>query len=278
MTNGKNLPGSAMSYDLHVVEQGTGRPVILLHGIVSTHRYWEEIVGLLADKRKLITPDLLGFGESPKPRKGVYDLDQYIACLEQTFKQYHFSEPPLLVGHSMGAIIALRWTLLHPEKFSGLVLCSPVFLEESRFYQQIASIPLEGRLLASKFWAKTVSLAFGRAGLFPSRVAVRLVRRWPRHVMEDATQHRYYVFRKLLKNKHFMDKVLDDLRHLNLPLTILIGKRDPTSHHALDKAREVCQANGACVIQVLDTGHQLPLEQPAAVAEVILKMGSTFRT
>ncbi len=263
---------SAKAYKLAVFEQGKGRPVILLHGIVSTHRYWQSVAELLEGERTLIMPDLLGFGDSPKPRRGLYVLEQYLACLDRTFGDYTFSEPPLLVGHSMGALIALRWAVMYPQRFSGLVLCSPVFIEAARLHQQLSTIPLEGRYLSSKLQARVVSRAMGWSGLVPSRLAGRVVRKWPRHIIEDATSHRAHVYRKLLRNKHFTEHVLRDLQQADLPLRLLIGRHDPTSYHALEQVELVCRAKTSCRIQVLDTGHQLPLEEPEIVAKTILSV------
>lgn len=272
---------TAQAYKLHVAErgptpdstgQGSGRPVIMLHGIVSTHRYWASVTELLQKERHLYLPDLLGFGDSPAPRQGLYTLEQYIVSLDRTFENYKFREPPVLVGHSMGALIALHWAALYPERFSGLVLVSPVFIDESRLHQQVASLALEGRYLAHRFLARIVTLLIGLAGLLPTRLATWLNRKWPKHVIEDATRHRYHVFRKILKNKHFTEHVLDDLARVNLSLRILIGEHDPMSHHALSDVEKVCSPKKDCHIQSLDAGHHVPLEEPEIVANTILSV------
>jgi pimeloyl-ACP methyl ester carboxylesterase len=245
----------------------------MLHGIASTHRYWEEVSPLLTGKRHMIMPNLLGFGRSPKPRSGIYNLDQQIACLKHTLEAYDFSEPPVLVGHSMGAIIALRWAVLEPERFAGLVLTSPVFFEEGRIHEQMASIILEGRELTHRTLARMVTFGFGLSGLIPSRLGIKMVHKWPRTFIEDVCQQRYHVYRKLFKNNnHFMPKVLDDLAEVQLPLRLLVGEHDPPAHHAIDKVRKMCERHQNCQVQVLDCGHQVPLDYPEKVAEAILSV------
>lgn len=255
-------------YKLHVVERGKGRPVILLHGGLSTHRYWNDVAALLEDKRHLLLPDLLGFGSSPKPREAEYSLGQFIACLDHTFEAYDFKEPPVLAGHSMGALIALRWAANQPERFAGVVLSSPLFFEESRFYQQMASIALEGRWLTNKFLAKTITKVMGLTGLVPTPLA-RLVRSRPRHVMEDVTRQRFYVYRKVLRNNYFGKEVIEDLKNLKPPVRILVGERDPMANHVIEELENLCKINKRCNMMTMPGAHQLPLEHPEVIADAI---------
>jgi pimeloyl-ACP methyl ester carboxylesterase len=257
------------AYKLAVFEEGKGRPVILLHGMVSTHRYWQDIVERLAGKRRLIMPDMLGFGASPKPRKATYDIDELIASLERTLKNYRFKQPPVLVGHSMGAVVALRWAREKPEKFSGLVLSSPTFFQKNLFHQQLASIAVEGHLLANKLLAKSITTLMGLAGLIPSPLATRIARSWPKHVIQDATRHRYYVYKKIVKNALYMEDVLDDLKAVTIPTHILLGEGDLVARHALSQVRSICRKSKQCHLHVLSGGHQIPLEHPETVAKII---------
>jgi pimeloyl-ACP methyl ester carboxylesterase len=260
------------AYKLHVVERGKGRPVILLHGALSTHRYWNGVAAHLEAERRLLLPDLLGYGSSPKPRQASYSVAQFIACLEHTFEQYTFKTPPILAGHSLGANIALKWALQNPEKFSGLVLSSPLLFEKSMLHQQLATLPLEGKWLAHKSLAKIVAFMIGLAGLVPLPVAMRFSHNRPRHVMEDVTSQKFYVFRKLLKNNYFSEEVLLDMGQLRMPTWIVLGDQDRIANHAIDKLQELCKKQKSCNVQILPGSHQILLEHPEKVAKTILSI------
>ncbi len=259
-------------YKLHVVERGQGPPVILLHGGLSTHRNWTEVAASLDDKRRLLMPDLLGFGGSPKPRRADYSMAQMLACLEHTFDEYTFKQPPVLAGHSLGANIALRWALERPDSFAGLVLSAPLLFNQSEFYQQMATIPLEGRWLANKTLARLVTFALSLSGLVPTRLAAHFAGGRPRYVMEDVTNQRFFVFRKLLKHTYFRDDVLTELHQLKLPSYILIGDEDRLANHALVELETLCKKNAFCQLQVFPGSHQILLEHPQEVAKLILSV------
>jgi len=260
------------TYKLQVFERGSGPPVILLHGALSTHRYWNDVAELLQDSRRLIMPDLLGFGASPKPRRASYSPQQAIACLEYTMQHYKFKQPPVLAGHSYGANLALLWALQRPEYFSGVVLSAPLFFEPELFHQQLSTIVLEGKWLTSKALARVVAFSMGLAGLAPTWLAVRVVKDRPRHVIEDVTSQKFYVFRKMLKHPYNRDQILADLQKIRIPTRILVGDRDWIANRVISDLEELCYESKMCQLQVLPGSHQVLLEHPELVAQTILSV------
>ncbi|HTE57452.1 MAG TPA: alpha/beta hydrolase [Verrucomicrobiae bacterium] len=260
------------AYKLHVFERGQGRPVILLHGVLSTHRYWDSVVEMLEPRRQLLAPDLLGFGASPKPRRAAYSPEQMVACLEETFRRYHFKQPPVLAGHSYGANIALLWALHRPERFSGLVLSAPLFFEKDLLHQQLATIALEGKWLTSKALARMVAFGLSLSGLVPTRLAMRAAHDRPRSVIEDVTSQRFYVFRRMQKHPLYRQEVVADIQKIHIPTRILLGDKDLIASRAIVDLETVCQTNTMCRVQVLPGSHQVLLEHPEVVAKTILSV------
>lgn len=99
---------------------GSGPPLILIHGIGSTGSSWESAVPALSDVVVPIELDLRGHGDSGKPKHG-YLYDDYIADLDGVLDALGI-ERPLLMGHSLGGIVALWWAARHPDRAAGIVV------------------------------------------------------------------------------------------------------------------------------------------------------------
>ncbi|WP_223166870.1 alpha/beta fold hydrolase [Nonomuraea sp. SYSU D8015] len=88
--------------------QGTGEPVVLLHGIGQDLHAWDQVVPLIAAEREAIALDLPGFGRSPDLPDGLpRDLPTMVAGLDAVFTTLGVHRPHL-IGHSLGGLIALR--------------------------------------------------------------------------------------------------------------------------------------------------------------------------
>lgn len=108
---------------------GSGEVMVLLHGIESSSDYWGNIVPPLAKHHRVITIDLLGYGESPKPLNAAYSLGDQVLWLERTLNEYGVTKFDL-VGHSLGSLVALAYTAKNPEQVKTLTLFSPVLVPE----------------------------------------------------------------------------------------------------------------------------------------------------
>lgn len=100
-----------------------GPPVVLLHGLGATNASMLPLVWALADRYRVIAPDLPGFGASAAPR-GSYRAAWFLPWLTDLCSRLG-ADRPALVGNSMGGRIALEAALLRPDHYSGLVLLCP---------------------------------------------------------------------------------------------------------------------------------------------------------
>jgi len=114
---------------IHYVSQGEGDPVILVHGIFASLYDWMRLApALSAGGYRALAPDLFGHGESLKPDDpGQYTIETIYAYLEAWIESLGLDRPVVLVGHSMGGYLSLRYSLAHPERVSGLVLINPLY-------------------------------------------------------------------------------------------------------------------------------------------------------
>ena len=121
------------------VRAGAGVPVVLLHGIGRSAGVWSPLVTQLqGEPFRLTAFDLLGFGDSPKPTWPPYDIDTHARSVIASIKRQHFGQPVLLVGHSLGALVALRVARLRPDLVRHVILYEmPLYdgLPEKRRYK-----------------------------------------------------------------------------------------------------------------------------------------------
>ncbi len=96
-------------------------PVLALHGITAQHRAFNAAARYLRHPDGIIALDLRGRGDSEKPSSGNYGLDEHARDVIRTL-DYLGLERGVLVGHSMGAFVALHATLSYPDRVRALVL------------------------------------------------------------------------------------------------------------------------------------------------------------
>jgi pimeloyl-ACP methyl ester carboxylesterase len=108
---------------------GHGPPVVLIHGVAGRAGQWDQIVQLLADTHAVVAPDLLGHGESAKPR-GDYSLGAHASGIRDLLVGLNI-ERASIVGHSLGGGIAMQFAYQFPERCERLVLVSSGGLGES---------------------------------------------------------------------------------------------------------------------------------------------------
>ncbi|MGE5636026.1 MAG: alpha/beta fold hydrolase, partial [Nocardioidaceae bacterium] len=99
---------------------GEGPVVVLVHGITSTSATWENVIPYLAEHFTVIAPDLLGHGESAKPR-GDYSLGAYASGIRDLLIALGHARATF-VGHSLGGGVAMQLSYQFPERCERLVL------------------------------------------------------------------------------------------------------------------------------------------------------------
>lgn len=141
MSRKKSITSEPYLLALHKEGRAEGVPVVLLHGQISTHRYMLQVIKKLAPLYDIYAPDLLGFGDSPKPKNAEYTPTQHAASVHKTLQHAGLRKPAILVGHSMGAQVALRYAALYPSQVKAVVLTGlPLFESPNTAYKQLASI------------------------------------------------------------------------------------------------------------------------------------------
>src|SRR5437879_2128188 len=99
---------------------GRGPATVAIHGLTSNHTVWYPIADALGRSHRLIAYDLRGRGDSDKPPTG-YSLAHHAADLLGLLDRFGLDRA-ILMGHSLGAHIGVRFATLHPERVAKLVL------------------------------------------------------------------------------------------------------------------------------------------------------------
>lgn len=143
---------------LHYVDEGTGDPVVCFHGEPSwAFEYRELIPALVAAGRRVVCPDLAGFGRSDKPTdRGWYSFDRHYDLMQALLTALELSDV-MVVAQDWGGPIGLRWVVEHPAQVERLAL-----FNTSPFTGRVAPGFLEWRAWATGHDALPVGEAIQR--------------------------------------------------------------------------------------------------------------------
>jgi pimeloyl-ACP methyl ester carboxylesterase len=121
----RNFPPPNANY----VHQGSGSPVILIHGLAASLHDWDDLIpALTGNGYAAYAPDLLGHGDSPKLDSRAYQMEWVFEHFFNWMKSLRLTEPAILVGHSLGGHIALEYARRVSASWTrGLVLVNPFY-------------------------------------------------------------------------------------------------------------------------------------------------------
>jgi pimeloyl-ACP methyl ester carboxylesterase len=253
-----------------------GLPVLLLiHGITSSSATWEPVIPALAEHAHVIAPDLLGHGDSDKPR-GDYSLGAFASGLRDLL-EYLGHERVTIVGHSLGGGVAMQFAYQHPEYCEQLVLVSSGGLgREVSWALRAATLP--GADLVLPLIANTAVRAAGTAvgrltralsiTLRPSMVEI--ARGYAS--LADSPARRAFVHTLRSVVEPGGQRVHAGDRHYlagERPTLIVWGANDPVI--PLSHAHAAQQALPGSVLEIFEQSHHFPhMDEPARFAHVLL--------
>jgi pimeloyl-ACP methyl ester carboxylesterase len=254
---------------------GEGPAIVLVHGITSTSATWEQVMPYLATRFTVIAPDLLGHGESAKPR-GDYSLGAYASGVRDLMVTLGH-ESATFVGHSLGGGVVMQLAYQFPERCERLVLVDSGGLgREVNFLLRAATLPLSEVVLP--LLASTRLLGVGRSvGRLFERVGIRagtdMAELARGHAsLEDPEARAAFV--------HTLRTIVDPLGQRvnasdrlylaeNIPFMLIWGDRDPIIpvEHGLT-AHELVPSSRLEIFK--GAGHFPHLDEPQRFLDVLL--------
>jgi pimeloyl-ACP methyl ester carboxylesterase len=276
-----------MAYlDLAPTARANGTTVVLMHGKNFCSATWEEAArGLAGAGFRVIAPDQVGFCKSSKPAGYQYSFHTMTELTRGLLDQARVGKV-VLVGHSTGGILAIRFALLHPERVSKLVLVNPLglndTLEEGVPYTDL------GKLRAEEAKTDAASIKAYQLRNYYHGEWRPAYDRWVAMLAGQYAGPNGDVVRDAqarLSDMIQTQPVAAELSHLSMPVTLIIGERDLTAFRAgsapperRSQVRAVPQAAevavkiipSAQIIRLEGLGHSPQVEAPARFLSTLM--------
>jgi len=256
----------------HVEISGTGPPIILLHGFGGSTYSWRHVAPSLAESYRVIGVDLVGFGYTDRPvEASPYRRDEQVRRLVGLLDSLGEREATW-IGHSYGGGIALALAAQHPERVRSLIVVDSVG----------PNYPIERRRPIARSQALSFAYirGFGLRKWFVARVLRDIV-----HDEESVTPQVVEEYRERLRisgatrafrhlsspaTEEEANKIID-LADISAPSLVIWGEHDPLMSTEVGQKGVEKMPNARPLIVIESTGHAPMEEEPARVANHILR-------
>lgn len=269
---------------LHYVEEGTGEPLVLIHGNGTMAQDYQisTVFERAAKTYRVIAFDRPGYGYSDRPKRTTWDATAQAQLLHKALIQLGVDRP-IVVGHSWGTLVALSLALEQPEYVRSLLLLSGYYYPMPRL-DVVASapmaIPVIGHLLRH-----TVSPVFGRIvwplavqKLFrPSKQPARFKAEFPVWMSMRPSQLRASAGDGVMMIPEAI-RLQDRYKELCMPITIMAGSGDLLAISKLHSERLHEEIPHSKLVLIPKVGHMIHQVVPDQVMNAIDKTADSDTT
>ncbi|MES2681423.1 MAG: alpha/beta hydrolase [Bacteroidota bacterium] len=231
-----------MAYQYRKADHANGKTVVLLHGKNFSSAYWKETMYHLSKEGyDVLAPDQVGFGRSSQPLTYQFSFEQLAENTKLLMDSLHIRSA-VVVGHSMGGMLAVRLALMYPEMCTKLILENPIGLEDYKTTIPYSTIDKETdkelvktRKDRKEYMTKNYFHGEWKQQYEPLLDESELLR-------GDKLFPAYARNMALTTDMIFTQPVCYEFKNLKVPVTLIIGQSDRT---AVGKERVVDHTQAA---------------------------------
>ncbi|HVU13111.1 MAG TPA: alpha/beta hydrolase [Phototrophicaceae bacterium] len=259
---------------LNYIETGSGPALVLLHGMTGMWQAWYGLIPELSKNWHVYAPDFRGHGKSGRAPDGQYRNQDYARDVIALLK--HIGEPAVLVGHSLGAMVATIVAAEYPAGVSGVMLIDPPF------FTATADVRLH---IDSTEWFELIVALKGDNPTHDQLVARsrELMPEADEHMLQGRVQMVEQVdvgtVQTALDNRLWEGVDLDhDLRAIQAPLLVIYADWDrggAMHEEDVDHVKDVCP--NALIVHIPGADHQIPFNFPEVVFQQMKVLSSLVR-
>lgn len=251
-----------------------GPPVVLLHGLVGSGRYWGGTYDRLAETHRLVVPDLLGFGRSPHPPTG-YGPDDHALAVIGCLDALGVNEPVVIGAHSLGSLVALRLAATFPDRVSAVVgFGPPLYADPATARRRIARTGTMARLSVASPFAHTICRWVCDHRSLAARLAVWSHPHLPAPIAADGVLHSWASYSETLERVILAAEAHRWLEDIDLPVRLIAGQSDRVVDLSLLTA--LAARHSHLDVDVWPGGHDLPLAHPERCCALIEAVGAVL--
>ena len=259
---------------LYYEDEGSGEPVLLIHGHTQDRRIWDPVMpGLREAGIRVIRPDLRGHGRSFRPDSGYHWID-HAADMAAVLDDAGV-DSAVVVGYSIGGGIALEMALTMSGRLGSLVLMSPVMPDRSFEPAFMENLKQVARVARTDGIVAAMTGPWAESPLFEFSFSKPGVREAAESITVDFPGAEYLATDRDMVKRSWT--VPDRLAEVKAPTLVLVGDHETPGFRAW--AGEAAAAIPGARLDVLeDCGHLLPLEEPDRVSQAIVSSSQkTFK-
>ena len=239
---------------IHYLIEGSGPPLVLLHGLGNNSKSWIHQLEGLKKKYTVIAWDAPGYGQSSDPEKELQRFSQFSDYLKGFLDQLNLDKI-FLLGHSMGSAVAIDFSIRFPEMIEKLIIAAPtrgsagLTVEENTKKREARHHLIEN--------TPPEEIARLRTPVLLSSSTDDSVREYAQKVMSEVRLSGY----KSVANSLFNLNQMDDYAKISVPTLVICGEEDnatPVSESEII----VRNIKDGCLKVIPETGHLCYQEKP----------------